>query len=135
MVTVTIGCALLGFALAWFFRVYILWPTCAVLIVLVLAHPFYPGQSLFGAAMSIALLVTCLQGGYFGGLLLKTNPHIRGRAKKGSFHKGSVASTRVPALGPTSVRHRRTRHLTRGQPGGDPFFPPLARDRSRPSSD
>lgn len=98
-----IGSALLGAVLACFFRAYILLPTCAVLIVLVVSNPYHQTQGELGALASIALSITSLQLGYLAGLLLKIVPRFR--VKDDLLHHGAASSH-----GSTSNGHRHARH-------------------------
>ncbi|WP_026608313.1 hypothetical protein [Methylocapsa acidiphila] len=102
------GSAFLGLTLALFFRVYVLWPTCAVLIVLVFSNSFQPAQSLVGAVIMMAALITSLQVGYFTGLILKMFPRAPLRVKRGALEGRPISS--AAALSPRSIRHRRIRH-------------------------
>lgn len=123
-----IGSALLGVILARFFKFYVLGPTSIVVIILALMWRLHETQSLLGAIFSVAILVTSLQFGYFAGLFLTTSPQVRFRIKRSPSHLPSISSASSPSFGAQSIRHRRIRSFSRGQPSGEPFCSRAARD-------
>lgn len=108
MLIFLVASALLGVVLACFFRAYILLPTCAVLIGLVVANPSGEALSVVGAFVAIALLVTSLQLGFLSCLLFKTVSRVR--VSSDAIRACSVAPARRPVANQASANYRRIRH-------------------------
>jgi CDP-diglyceride synthetase len=69
MSAMIVGGVLFGTILGRFFKVYILLPASILAAVLVLASPTSADNSWWVSVLEIAILITCLQVGYFAGLL------------------------------------------------------------------
>lgn len=65
MTALLIGTALFGLILGRFFKVYVLVPTSAFVLLLTLAAPTLRNYSVTYSCAEIALILACLQAGYF----------------------------------------------------------------------
>jgi len=109
-----IGSILFGIVLARYFTVYVLFPACALAIVLILASPMHAPHGAWGLAFEIGASIAGIQFGYVAGLLLQAMPTTLQRFRGDSTY---VSSTPAPSsMGAGGLGHRRIRKASGGKP-------------------
>lgn len=93
MAILVIGGVLFGAVLGRFFKIFVLVPASALSVILVLASPVSPEQSILLSLLEIFVLITALQVGYVIGLVTGiAAPELDGR---GAWrHKIQTAASR-----------------------------------------
>lgn len=82
MAIIIIGGALFGAVLGRFFKVFILVPTCALAVILILAKPGLADVPWTQSLLEIVVLIASLQIGYAVGLVASNTPVLLQSARK-----------------------------------------------------
>jgi hypothetical protein len=69
MYILIIGCALFGIILSRFFRVYVLFPVCVIILGLTVMSHVHAGHSLANLLLDVFLVISSLQIGFLAGAM------------------------------------------------------------------
>jgi hypothetical protein len=83
-----------GVVLERFFKALVLFPTCMVVLMVVVVRAACVGHGLLNAILEFAVVITSLQIGYASTLVLAAVPRILQRVSSGHLHQKTVTRHR-----------------------------------------